>query len=406
VPGERLTPSFETVRAEMAWLRRLAGALTRDDDQADDAVQETWLARLAHPPPQGGALGGWLSTVLRNAVRKRGRSSARRQAREHEAQARAALAVPDAEELALRLEAQRLVGELVLALDEPFRSTLLLRFHEGLAPSEIARRQGLPAGTVRWRLKTGLDRVRRDLERTHTGRWRRLLVPLGAPRRAWLAPWKGILAMKATSKGALLGLLLLLGLLAGGRWLAKREAPATIAAAPRSSRVGEATSAAPATREPRAFGIYRRGARTTVPRFLPVATAPDAAAPRLVTPPPRLEPAGDKPPRSRLEKDPPNLARMQSKVMAVLEDMNARADRCLEGWSAADPALQKGVMVGIEMDRMGLTRVWIDDLVEIPQGPLACLSNAVYSLDWSGITEQPLMLTVKQRYQSADAGAP
>ena len=48
----------------------------------------------------------------------------------------------------------------VLELDEPFRSTLLLRYVEGRSAADIARRQGVPAGTVRWRLKAALDDVR------------------------------------------------------------------------------------------------------------------------------------------------------------------------------------------------------------------------------------------------------
>jgi hypothetical protein len=36
--------------------------------------------------------------------------------------------------------------------------------------------------------------------------------------------------------------------------------------------------------------------------------------------------------------------------------------------------------------------------VEIPDGPLRCLSNAVYELDWSNIADQPMMITVPQRY--------
>jgi DNA-directed RNA polymerase specialized sigma24 family protein len=52
---------------------------------------------------------------------------------------------------------------LVDALDEPFRSTIRLRYFDGLSAAEIARRATLPEGTVRWRAKEGLERLRRAL---------------------------------------------------------------------------------------------------------------------------------------------------------------------------------------------------------------------------------------------------
>jgi hypothetical protein len=52
---ETLSPA--AIRAERGWLRRLSRALLQDSDAAEDAVQETWLASLAHPPKKGGSLG-------------------------------------------------------------------------------------------------------------------------------------------------------------------------------------------------------------------------------------------------------------------------------------------------------------------------------------------------------------
>ena len=78
-------------------------------------------------------------------------------------------------------EAQRLVAEAVARLDEPYRSTVLLCYAQEIPPRKIARRQAIPAGTVRWRLKRGLERLREDLDQ-RSGRdrdaWRALLGPL------------------------------------------------------------------------------------------------------------------------------------------------------------------------------------------------------------------------------------
>jgi hypothetical protein len=79
----------------------------------------------------------------------------------------------------LELE-ERLVREL-RALSEPLRGTLVLRYHEGLTAAEIARREGVPEGTVRWRVKRGLDELRERMERACGGRDGLVLalVPLG-----------------------------------------------------------------------------------------------------------------------------------------------------------------------------------------------------------------------------------
>ena len=58
---------------------------------------------------------------------------------------------------------QRLSAALV-ELDEPFRSTVIRRYLDGMSAAQIARESGVPAGTVRWRLKTGLERLRRALD--------------------------------------------------------------------------------------------------------------------------------------------------------------------------------------------------------------------------------------------------
>jgi len=172
-----------------AWVRGLAGSLLADPHAADDVVQETWLAALRTPPRERLDLRAWLGRVVRNAVRQRGRAGARRAGRERvvasereEGISRAEMESPEA--LAERVETQRRLAALVLALDEPFRQTLLLRYYEELSCAEIARRTGVPEGTVRWRSKRGLDELRERLDDDYGSRraWSFALAPLA--RRA------------------------------------------------------------------------------------------------------------------------------------------------------------------------------------------------------------------------------
>lgn len=48
--------------------------------------------------------------------------------------------------MASREELRRRVGEAILALDEPYRATIWLRFREQLPPRAVARRMGVPGG--------------------------------------------------------------------------------------------------------------------------------------------------------------------------------------------------------------------------------------------------------------------
>lgn len=175
------------------WLRQLARSLVREG--ADDLVQETWVAALRHPPRSEGSARPWLRRVLTNAARLRWRGDANRTAREHAAAALDDREVPSAAELLDRHELRQLLARLVSELAEPFRSTVLLRFGEGLEPTEIARRLGVPPGTVRWRLKEALDRLRSELDALHRGdrkKWVLALTPLLAPRSPAVAstmPW-------------------------------------------------------------------------------------------------------------------------------------------------------------------------------------------------------------------------
>jgi RNA polymerase sigma-70 factor (ECF subfamily) len=133
---------------QASWAHRLARNLVHDSDEADDLVQETWLAALRRPPSAGGSLRPWLGTVLRRQRGKRALGERRRGARE-EAVVGMAEEVPSPEALLGRMEAQKLLAGLVTSLEEPYRQTILLRYYEGLTSAEIASPIGTGAGHPR-----------------------------------------------------------------------------------------------------------------------------------------------------------------------------------------------------------------------------------------------------------------
>lgn len=151
----------EQLMAEMAWVRRLARALVQDPAAADDVAQETWIVANEKGPAEDRPLRPWLARVVMTLARTRRRGEVRRGLRERAAEVERA--VPSSDELVERAELQRIVVGEVLALEEPYRSTILLRYVEGYTSAEIARRMGIPPGTVRGRLKTALDQLRASL---------------------------------------------------------------------------------------------------------------------------------------------------------------------------------------------------------------------------------------------------
>ncbi|MHC4472706.1 MAG: sigma-70 family RNA polymerase sigma factor [Planctomycetota bacterium] len=195
--AEGRTISIEDLLFHQAWLRRLAGGLVRGGADAEDLVQETWLAAIRKPPSHDRSEKGWLATVVRNAANQLRRGERARRRREH------ATAVAEFEEdssrLAERVEMQHRVAREVLALDEPWRSVVLLRYFDDLSSAEVARRLGVPSSTVRNRLKRALEILRERLDDGSDGdrrRWVLALVPLigldreAAPRTtvSWVLP--------------------------------------------------------------------------------------------------------------------------------------------------------------------------------------------------------------------------
>lgn len=187
-----------------AFLRRLARRLVNDESAAEDYVQETWAAALKVGPRGEGPLLPWLATVLRNFVRMDGR---RRRMQSERVEDVAAAAGPTAarspEVLLERLEAKRLLVEELAKLPDPFRTTVLLRYVEDLSAAGIARMQRVPAGTVRWRLKRGLELLRERLDARTGGRrrsWVIAFLPLSRGEGDALAALGGAFIMGTKAK--------------------------------------------------------------------------------------------------------------------------------------------------------------------------------------------------------------
>jgi len=165
-PTAPSAPSPEQLLAHTEWLVRLARTFV-GDAAALDVVQDTYEIALSKPPRREGPLRPWLGGVARNMACMTRRSRVRRERRELLDAVAPAEAIPTPDELVARMEMHQRVALIVLKLPEPLRSTLLLRYFEDMSAADIARAQGIPAATVRSRVKDALDQLRVMLDASH-----------------------------------------------------------------------------------------------------------------------------------------------------------------------------------------------------------------------------------------------
>jgi RNA polymerase sigma factor (sigma-70 family) len=258
--------------------------VVRDPNAADDLEQETWVAALETPPRHASSLRGWFGAVVRSRARRAGRTATRRAARESAAAHGEAVVSPA--ELAEIADTHRRVVEAVVALEEPYRAAILLRYFEGLAVEDVARRTASPLETTRSRLKRGVAKLRERLSRelaTEERPWHLALVPLiGAPRSgaaggAAAAAGTGgaIVATKAT--WAAIGVVVAAGAAGVIAWQSGKDAKAPAAPDTAAAPAAQPANAA----KPRApVAVPRQHAAEADEKPAAVPAAPAPAAPK------------------------------------------------------------------------------------------------------------------------------
>jgi RNA polymerase sigma factor (sigma-70 family) len=190
----------EALLAESGYVRRLAHALVRGAD-ADDVAQEVAVVALQQRAAPA-HLRGWLAAVARRLSAK-ARLDAARRAR-HEAAAAPAPERDEGVRAAERLALQQRLTAAVLALPEPYRTAVTLRFLDELPPRAIAARLCVSSDVVRQRVARGIAMLRQRLDADfgERDRWVRALTVVGGVGGA--GPWLvlPVLAMNKLVLGA------------------------------------------------------------------------------------------------------------------------------------------------------------------------------------------------------------
>ncbi|WP_410538202.1 sigma-70 family RNA polymerase sigma factor [Streptomyces sp. KL2] len=142
----------------------LSARVLGDTQDAEDVTQQVFLAAWSGRGtyrPERGSLPGWLVGITRRVTADALAVRARR--REPAAAGSTfppAAAGPQPDEVLDRL----LVARALAGLPAVQRRVLFLAFYEDLTHTEIARRTGLPLGTVKAHARRGLLRLRRRME--------------------------------------------------------------------------------------------------------------------------------------------------------------------------------------------------------------------------------------------------
>jgi RNA polymerase sigma-70 factor, ECF subfamily len=135
--------------------------ITRDASLAEECTQDAFVALwrgAAGYDPQRGRLATWLLTIARNRaidlLRHHARSSGPLPPD------RGGEPTQDPADLAAAADRAQRLAEAMTTLPPPQLEALQLAYFDGLTHGEIAEQLGVPLGTVKGRIRLGLDRLR------------------------------------------------------------------------------------------------------------------------------------------------------------------------------------------------------------------------------------------------------
>lgn len=412
---------FDDLLARSGWIRDLARRLAADVHQAEDLAQDAWVAALSRPPARTVSMRGWMARVLRNRAFEERRQGAARREREGTAARREP--EPSTDELVERLDLHRQIADAVRALDEPYRSAILLRYFEGRTSKEIARQSGEPVRTVHSRLNRGLGLLRQRLQprdESARGAWLAGLIALGDGSRAPIPAGisagasTGALLMTLKTKAAI-AITVLAGLaavrhawrepnvpsvapaelasepaLANERTVAPLEDEARAAAMPEPDEV-EGASTGLAQGEPRATAAFPTPLRGRVIDLQGVGVA---GVPVVFAPfghPGRGEPVTSGPDGTFVIDDPPE----SGQIDAVGGEWATVFQPRVIGWTSEEPVLVVApaiALAGWVLDGAGAPVAGARVSIEPPGGLRAGLGAVVvdesHTRDWSFLTDR------------------
>ena len=166
VPEQTVARFEQVVLPHMDAAYNLARWLTRNDHDAEDLVQESYLRAFKFFGSfQGANARGWLLTIVRNTCYTWFRENRPQElTTSFDEEIHSTEADPfDPEKLLMQSESGQLIKQAMEELPLEFREVLILREIEELSYKEIAVIAGIPPGTVMSRLARARSRLKQCL---------------------------------------------------------------------------------------------------------------------------------------------------------------------------------------------------------------------------------------------------
>ena len=145
----------------------LAYRILRDISTAEDIVQEAFLlvwSKAAYYQRQEGSVRSWLQAIVHHRAIDKIRSASHRDLQCLPLQTENELNLPDEQpdvwEEAWRHEQQTLIHSVLAQIPAEQRYVIELAYFGGFTHAEIAEREGIPLGTVKGRMRLGLQKLR------------------------------------------------------------------------------------------------------------------------------------------------------------------------------------------------------------------------------------------------------
>jgi RNA polymerase sigma-70 factor, ECF subfamily len=146
-------------------LSSVLNRILRDTQAAEEILQDIFYQlwrTAARFDPGRGSLGGWLVVIARNRAISRLRKH--NPASGKEIGENAAIAPVNLEKVVAQRELMKRVNGAIDGLPQEQRAVLELAYFQGMTHSEIARHTGDPLGTVKTRLRTAVESLKRSLQ--------------------------------------------------------------------------------------------------------------------------------------------------------------------------------------------------------------------------------------------------
>lgn len=142
-------------------VHRRCVALLGDAQEANDALQETFMRVQRYPPREVRSILAWLYGVaLRVCIDQAQRAGRAESWPEQLIRKAREIGGPAAEERPISIETRLSVAQELAKLDEKSREIAVLHFFEGMTQEEIAVRTGYSRKTVGLKLRTAEERLR------------------------------------------------------------------------------------------------------------------------------------------------------------------------------------------------------------------------------------------------------